>query len=256
MAYYARAYYPADGDGDTVFQVPFQYISQGHVTVYYKDVSETLYEGVLLEGSDYTWTSAAVITLASPRPSTRDILIRRQTPVTVLAQQQSGIIQSSKLNLNMRQRQYVDEELFDEANDRLVDIAGLSARISALEAFVGGSTGLYVAQLSEDVPAGAFVNLFFSGGLRMRKAVATDPLKWAHGFVTAPGVTGQSLPLQASGVNALVNPPTFGEVFLSDSSPGGYSYTAPSADGSIIQSLGVALPGKGILFSSQQRISL
>lgn len=256
MAYYARIYYPADGAGDTVFAVPFQYIQQGHVTLYYKTTAQALYTDTLTEGVDYTWTSSAQITLAAPRPNDRDILIRRQTPLPSLATQQAGVISSPKLNLNAKQRQFVDEELFDEMQGVVAGTSGLAARVAALEAVVGIGVGGLNIPASEVLQAGDFVNIHLSSGARLREASALDPLKWASGFVTSDGGVGEELTLSLTGLNTAVNPPTLGEVYLSPTTPGGYTYTAPSAAGSILQPLGLAIPGKGILFTPQPRITL
>lgn len=256
MSYFARIYYPADNLGETAFAVPFQYIRQEYVTVYYKDSSAALYEDTLTEGVDYLWTSSSVISLSVPNPDDRDLLIRRQTPTETIAEQQPGVISSAKLNLNALQRQHVDEELYDEMAGVLASVSAFGTRLAAVEAVVGiGVAGLTVAA-GEVLLAGAFVNIYLDGGARLRKADATDPLKWAHGFILSDGDIGEALPLNLTGLNSMVSPATLGEAYLSTTTPGGYSYSPPSATGQIIQPLGLAIPGNGILFTPQSRITL
>lgn len=256
MAYYARAYYPADNDGDTVFAVPFQYISQAHVKVYYKLTTDVVYLSTLVEGVDYSWTSTSQITLTDPRPNNWDILIKRVTPLTVLATQQAGVVSSAKLNLNSIQRQYVDEELSDGIGDGGSLIEDFNQRLSTVELLVGAAVGGMTAVLGESIGDGSFVNFYFDTELRVRKALASDPTRWAHGFVSEGGSIGASLPVSAGGLNVNAAPGAFGEVWLSDSVAGGFSYTPPTAPGSIIQPLGLALPARGVLFTAQQRILL
>jgi len=107
-------------------------------------------------------------------------------------------------------------------------------------------------QASEAIAAKAFVNIYdASGSMRVRRADATNPAKFANGFAPAAISSGASGEVRRSGVNAVTIATTSSRVWLSETVPGGYQTSAPTADGSINQPLGVAIPGVGIDFSPQ-----
>ncbi len=98
---------------------------------------------------------------------------------------------------------------------------------------------------SEALAAGDFVNIHeVSGNRRVRKAIATDNTKPAHGFVTSAVTAGADATVYLRGINTAV--PTTGfvasdlgrPVFLSASTAGGVTKTAPSSAGNIVQRLG------------------
>ncbi|WP_457348179.1 hypothetical protein [Sphingomonas sp. UYP23] len=107
------------------------------------------------------------------------------------------------------------------------------------------------AQATEALQAGAFVNIFSSGGsLRVRNAIATDPSKSANGFVLAPFASGQVAVVSMLGINSAitVDASAIAGVWLSETVPGGFTTTQPTTPGHIVQSLGQAMPGLGIFF--------
>lgn len=139
-------------------------------------------------------------------------------------------------------------------------------------AFVDGSGGLSAAALiaallgvlsqsaiaSEAITAGDFVNLYNNGGVfSMRRAIANDQTKFAHGFsaaAVAPGATGAAC---LFGLNTHAIPgANASEVWLSDVTPGGYLTAPPANAGSLIQPLGAAVAGSGIFFTPRERVLL
>ena len=133
--------------------------------------------------------------------------------------------------------------------------AGVSRRVSINQIPVFNGTAYGVAEVlaTETINAGGFSNIW-SGGVR--NAIATSPATWASGFAPITILGGTYGTIIFGGLNAAVNIATAGEDWLSDTTPGGFTYTPPSTSGEIIQSLGVAIPGVGIIFSQQIRIEL
>lgn len=128
------------------------------------------------------------------------------------------------------------------------------ASLSTLLGILNGSA----VQASEAITAGQFVNVYSSGGsTRVRKASALDPALFANGYALANIASGATGLVIFGGLNlaTTVGAPA-SEVWLSDTTPGGWTTTPPSASGSIIQPLGAALPGVGIFFSLRERVLL
>jgi hypothetical protein len=100
-------------------------------------------------------------------------------------------------------------------------------------------------QASEALNQGDFINIYdVSGSRRVRKALATDNTKPAHGYVNAAVSSGASAAVFTRGVNAFVATSGFTSadsgkpVFLSATTSGGISKIPPSASGNIVQRLG------------------
>lgn len=128
------------------------------------------------------------------------------------------------------------------------------ASLSTLLGILNGSA----VQASEAITAGQFVNVYSSGGsTRVRKASALDPALFANGYALANIASGATGLVIFGGLNlaTTVGAPA-SEVWLSDTTPGGWTTTPPSASGSILQPLGAALPGVGIFFSLRERVLL
>jgi Protein of unknown function (DUF2793) len=124
---------------------------------------------------------------------------------------------------------------------------------------VVNSTGATAnVQASEDIDAGEFVNVFDSGGnTRVRLADATDPDKFANGYCLFSIANGDIGQVHFSGINsAIAVAAPASEVWLSETVPGAFQTTPPSAAGSIVQALGVALESIGVAFTLQSRIYL
>jgi hypothetical protein len=101
---------------------------------------------------------------------------------------------------------------------------------------------------SEALAAGDFVNVYNnSGTANVRKADATTAGKQAHGYVLAAVDNGDPATVYFEGSNTQVSGATPGPVFLATSA-GGFTSTAPSASGNVVQRLGVAVSGTEINF--------
>lgn len=113
-------------------------------------------------------------------------------------------------------------------------------------------------QASEDIAAHDFVNVYNdgSGNLRVRRADATDPNKFANGFAAAPIANGASGSISFGGINAATVSTPQAAVYLSDATPGAFVATPPATAGHIVQQLGPALPGAGIPFQPQPAVTL
>lgn len=95
---------------------------------------------------------------------------------------------------------------------------------------------------SENITAGAFVNIYNNGGtITARNADATTNAKPAHGFVrastTSPAAATIYLP---SNLNDVTSGLTLGAEYFLSTTPGVITTTAPSASGNIVQRVGVA----------------
>ena len=109
---------------------------------------------------------------------------------------------------------------------------------------------------SEAIAGNSFVNVYDNAGTpNMRNAVATDPTKFANGFVknaVAMNATGQFFGL---GLCPVAVPTTSSAAWLSDVTPGGWRATPPPRTaGYIWQSLGPAIEGEGIFFSFSSQL--
>lgn len=104
---------------------------------------------------------------------------------------------------------------------------------------------------SENLAAGALVNVWSSSGTpTARNANATDATKPAIGFVTAAVTSPANATVYFSGqIVTGVSGLTIGApVFLSASTSGGVSSTAPSAVGNLVQQVGTALSATSFVF--------
>lgn len=137
-----------------------------------------------------------------------------------------------------------------------VDGAGVGSLgdVSALLSIING----VAVQAVETIAAGDFVNVFNSGGsVRVRRAIANDPAKFANAFAPYAYDPEALTPCVFGGRNVAATAVTMAsEVWLSDVTPGAFSYTPPAAEGSIIQPLGPAIPSVGIFFTLRERVLL
>lgn len=114
---------------------------------------------------------------------------------------------------------------------------------------VGGAS-LTVAT-SENLAAGALVNLYNNAGtLTARNANATDATKPANGFVTAAVTSPANATVFFEGQmdNAASGLTVGAAVFLSASTAGGATSTAPSAAGNLVQQVGWAMSATEFVF--------
>jgi hypothetical protein len=114
------------------------------------------------------------------------------------------------------------------------------------------------AYASEDIAMGAFVNVYDNSGvITVRNANASNPAMFANAFALLEIDLNETGLVTFYGVNSSpALPSTVSEVWLSDATPGGFVTTPPSNAGSIVQPLGMLIPGYGIIFTPQARIQL
>lgn len=115
-----------------------------------------------------------------------------------------------------------------------------------------------VAEASEDLAAGDFVNFHDVGGvIKIRKADASSNAKAADGFVTAVFLTGATATAYGlSNTNSAVSGLTVGADYWLSTTPGGVTVTAPSATGQIVQRLGKAKSATELIFENQDYFEL
>ena len=95
---------------------------------------------------------------------------------------------------------------------------------------------------SENLSAGDFINVYDNTGTpTVRKADASTTGKHAHGFVIEAVTSGNSATVYFENANTQVSGATAGDVYLSDTTPGGFTSTPPAGAGKIVQKLGVAV---------------
>lgn len=120
---------------------------------------------------------------------------------------------------------------------------------------IGADTASITA--SENLAAGDFVNIYNdSGTAKVRKADASTAGKYAHGFVLAAVDSGDPALVYCEGPNTAVTGATPGEVFLSATTAGGFTSTAPTGTGKVVQKIGVATSATSINFEWLQPIVL
>lgn len=123
---------------------------------------------------------------------------------------------------------------------------------------VGVAAATVVITASEALSAGDFVNVWNSAGnFRVRKADGSASGKEAHGFVLAAVSNGASATVYFPGEeNTQVAGATPGPVYLSDTTAGGFTSTAPTTSGHVVQRLGVAVAATEIIFEPLAHIVL
>jgi hypothetical protein len=107
-------------------------------------------------------------------------------------------------------------------------------------------------QASENLAAGAFVNIWSSSGaIRARNANATDDSKPADGFVLVAVTSGQPATVYGIGQqNTVLSGLTPGaEYYLDTTGTGGVVATGPSASGNYQQPLGKADTATALTFT-------
>lgn len=110
-------------------------------------------------------------------------------------------------------------------------------------------------QASEALAAGDYVNVWNSGGARVRKADATTAGKEAHGFVLAAVASGANASVYFEGTNTQVTGQTPGPVFL-QTTAGTAGAAAPNASGNVLQRLGVATSPTSVNFEGSLPVTL
>lgn len=109
---------------------------------------------------------------------------------------------------------------------------------------------------TEAVSAGDYLNIWNSSGAKVRKADASNG-RQAHCYAAASAASGASVVAMFEGTNAQVSGRTPGAIqFLSATTPGAASETAPTGSGQIVQILGVATGATTVSFEAETPITL
>ena len=110
---------------------------------------------------------------------------------------------------------------------------------------------------SEALTAGDYVNIWNDGGTaRVRKAVATGVATRAHGFVLESVASGANGDVYFEGTNTAISGATPGDLFLSATTPGGFTSVAPTASTQVVQLIGLATSATTANFESGQTITI
>lgn len=107
----------------------------------------------------------------------------------------------------------------------------------------GVAATVVVHPASENIAAGAFVNVFDSGGgvMKIRNAIASAFGTKADGFTLAAFTTGQNVSMYSNELNNVLTGLTGGtEYYLSATTPGASTDTPTTTAGQIVQRLGKA----------------
>ncbi len=116
---------------------------------------------------------------------------------------------------------------------------------SVMPVGIGADTA--TIQASENLAAGDFVNIWNSAGARVRKADAATAGKEAVGFVLSAVTSGQNATVYFEGQNTQKTGLTIGaRQYLSATTPGATTETAPSASDAVVQYLGHAISATAI----------
>lgn len=110
---------------------------------------------------------------------------------------------------------------------------------------------------SETITGGQLVNLYNNAGtLNVRKADGSTTGKDANGFCLVGITSGASGAVYMGGINTAVTGLTPGKIFLSDTTAGAVTNTAPTTAGHTVQQVGVALSATSLQFEPQIPITL
>lgn len=140
------------------------------------------------------------------------------------------------------------------AEEKLVS-TDTSGRLDASLMPTGIGADTQVVSASEAIPAGALVNIYNSTGTaKVRKADASTSGKEAHGFVLAAFANGANATVYFEGTDAQLTGMTPGPVFLSDTTPGGVTSTAPVGAGKIVQKVGFAVSATSLNFQAGEPV--
>lgn len=131
-----------------------------------------------------------------------------------------------------------------------------SGRLDASFMPVGIGADTAAVTASEALAAGDYVNVYNSSGAKCRKADASTAGKEAHGFVLAAVNQSASATVYFEGTNTQVTGQTPGVVYLSATTPGLGTATAPSGAGNVVQRIGFATGSTAVNFQSMTPVVL
>lgn len=111
---------------------------------------------------------------------------------------------------------------------------------------------------SENITAGDFLSVWDDAGtLKVRKADATAHAKRAWGYAVSTYTSGQNVPMYIESINNSLTGLTLGATYyLSASTAGAITATAPSGSGQIVQVIGVAVSATELAVEMAQPIEL
>lgn len=116
-------------------------------------------------------------------------------------------------------------------------------------------TGVVTA--SEALAAGDFVNVYNNAGaFAVRKADASTSGKEAHGFVMASVASGAAATVYFEGSNTVLTGLLGGTQWLSATTAGKTSATAPTGSGQVVQSVGTAFSATALTFEPRMPMIL
>lgn len=116
----------------------------------------------------------------------------------------------------------------------------------------GVAADVAIVTASEALAAGDLVNIWDNAGaFSVRKADASTTGKEADGFVLAAVSSSGPATVYFAGTNSQVTGLTPGVRYLSATTPGGTTATAPSAAGQIAQRVGIATSATSLNFEQQ-----
>lgn len=121
---------------------------------------------------------------------------------------------------------------------------------------VGIGADIAVLVASESLSAGDFVNVWNSSStFKVRKADAATN-KPTHGFVLAAVESAANATVYFEGQNTQVSGATPGVQYLSDTTPGGFTATAPTTSAHLVQRIGPAVSATVVFFNPAPEIVL
>lgn len=113
---------------------------------------------------------------------------------------------------------------------------------------IGADTSIITA--SEALAAGDLVNIWNSTGAKVRKADASTAGKEAHGFVLSAVANAAAATVYFEGSNTQVTGLTAGVQYLSATTAGQATATAPSGSGQVVQRVGFATAATALNFNA------
>lgn len=154
----------------------------------------------------------------------------------------------------------LDDTIVNASTTSAADViikAGADGKMdtSFLPSGVGAATESIVA--SEALSAGSFVNIWDNAGTsNVRLADASTSGKEANGYVLAAVSSGAVATVYFSDTNTQVTSLTVGVQYLSATTPGAATSTAPTGSGQLVQILGKAISATKLVFQPGMPIVL
>lgn len=111
---------------------------------------------------------------------------------------------------------------------------------------------------SENLTAGDFVNIFSNSGTSTARKADASNGREARGYVLTGVTSPANATIYLTGRNTAVTGATVGPIYLSATTPGGFSSTQPATPGAnvILQALGHAISPTSIVFEYDRPINL